>query len=328
LDIDVKELVKIDDIFDDGDVKKRLISKGNSTARADNTSEVFLNFRILNMHSGEVVYSTLGEQDFTTVFTDEETRDFEGLRNSGKCFKAYLDEYRLSRTLKNVIRRMKKHEKAEVMVRGDRYVKYGRDYEELKEKNLVGPVCELRYEVVLYSFTEDKNGFTMNISEKMFHAQRKKEIALQQYNKGNYKKSLKLFETINSYFDLGTFSEADKENIKPLQLSSLLNTSLILTKTEKWKQVIIVANKILKLDPVNIKAVFRKATALRNMSEFEDGIRLLINFKEKVESNAELKAKLDLQSLQDMENLLKTIKQAEKEYLKTQKNIYSSMFSH
>ena len=70
------------------------------------------------------------------------------------CFKVYLDEYRVSRMLKNVLKRMKKSEDAEIIVKGDKYIKLGVDYEILRDKKILSPFSELKYYVTVYNFVE------------------------------------------------------------------------------------------------------------------------------------------------------------------------------
>jgi len=155
----------------------------------------------------------------------------------------------------------------------------------------------------------------------------KKLVGLDQLSKGNYKKALRVFETINSYFDLGSFTPEEKENIKLLQISSLLNTSLILQQMEKWKEIILVVDKALTLSPDNVKLVWRKALALKNLQEFEESIKLLTDFSLKLQSDENLKNSIKDDNLQkDLDNLLNSTKQALNEYTKKQKTIYSAMF--
>jgi len=326
LKMNLENLVKIDDIFDDGMVKKRLITKGSSTAKADNNSEIFFNFKIVNNNSGDELYRSSPDFDKDFSFTEDQRKDFEYLRNSNQCVRVYQDEYKISRMLRQTIKRMKKMETSDIIVKGFNYIKYGLDFDALAAKHEVGLVAELKYTVIFYTFTEDKSGFTMTIDEKLFHAQRKRDIALQQFSKGNFKRSQKVFEIINSYFDLGAFSEEERLRVKPLQLSSLLNTSLVMMKLNKWKEVDMVAGKILKLDKNNVKAIYRKALALKHLQDYEQAKKTILDFKDILEKDLELKLKMDPQLLADTEHLLTSIKQTENEYIKKQKQVYSSMF--
>lgn len=51
----------------------------------------------------------------------------------------------------------------------------------------------------------------MTVDEKISHAQRKKVMGVKLIKEEkNYKKALKVFETINGFFDFGTFYDEDK----------------------------------------------------------------------------------------------------------------------
>jgi hypothetical protein len=329
LKVKVDDLVKIDDIFDDGKVQKRLMIKGSSTAKADNNSEAFFNYSIANLKTGDTLYKSYNTEKLPE-FTEDELNSMDFLRSAstkGDCVHLYLDEYKISRMLRQTLKRMKKNEVSDAVVKGNGYIKYGLDYDALVKANApVTPESELKYTIIMYNFTEDRSGFTMNVKEKLFHGQRKKEIALQQYKNGHLKRAQKVFETINSYFDLGTFTDDERNDVKQIQLSSLLNTSLIQMKLNKFKELLMVSDKILKLDPNNVKAIYRKALCLRHAQDYDQAIALINNFKENLEKDPELKAKVDASFLVDMDQLLGTITLAASEYLKKQKQVYKSMF--
>ena len=50
-----------------------------------------------------------------------------------------------------------------------------------------------------------------------------------------------------------------------MKISSLLNTSLCELKLKNWKDLLLTTNKILKIDELNAKAEYRKASALFNL---------------------------------------------------------------
>ena len=108
----------------------------------------------MNSNNGEELYSSYPSYEIECDFQREELKNIEFLRGCNMCFKAYLDEYRVSRMLKNVLKRMKKSEDAEIIVKGDKYIKFGVDYEILKDKNILSPFSELKYYVTVYNFVE------------------------------------------------------------------------------------------------------------------------------------------------------------------------------
>lgn len=98
----------------------------------------------------------------------------------------------------------------------------------------------------------------MTVDEKIEQSIRKKQMALDLIKGQNFRKALKIFKTINAYFDYGTFTQEEKEKMKPYQISALLNTTLCQLKQKEWKDLCGAAEKILILEK-NAKAIYRKA---------------------------------------------------------------------
>ena len=98
-------------------------------------------------------------------------------------------------------------------------------------------------------------------------------------------------------------------------------------KLNNWKELIIVADKVLKYDPTNVKALFRKALALKNLQEFEDAIALLDKVFKDLDTNEEFKKKVDEGMVNEFKGLQQSTKAAYNAYLKKQKNMYQTMFS-
>ena len=92
-------------------------------------------------------------------------------------------------------------------------------------------------------------------------------------------------------------------------------------KLERWKEVILVCDKILKMDPKSVKSIYRKGLALKHLQEFEKAISFLNKYK--IE-NIEI---LPDDALKDIDNLLILIKIDLNEYNKKEKNIFASMFA-
>lgn len=173
--------MEVEDIFEDETILKRTIVKGMSTSKAEDNSEIFLNYRIVDATTNQELYSS-GPVDLDQV--DEETRkelsNPATIKTSDKCVRLYLDEYRTSRMFKNVLKRMKKMERAEIRVKTFDFIKFGDDYEQLlKHPDILSrDPADLLYDVHVFFFVEGKNSFTMTLAEKMSHALRKKEIGL------------------------------------------------------------------------------------------------------------------------------------------------------
>ena len=157
---------------------KKNLQKGVSTAKAEDNSEIFFNYRITDKRTNTEIYSS-GPLDI-----DEEAKaqlsKTDTAREYDKCVTLYLDEYKVSRMLKNVLKRMKKMERASVAINNFRYIKFGEDYEQIaKHPDILSrESADLQYDIYLYYFVEGKNTFTMTMAEKMSHALRKKAIGV------------------------------------------------------------------------------------------------------------------------------------------------------
>ena len=57
--------------------------------------------------------------------------------------------------------------------------------------------------LVLRDFTEGKNAFTMSVDEKVYTAERKKEMGVVLIGQAQWKKAYKVFQNTNSLFELG-----------------------------------------------------------------------------------------------------------------------------
>ena len=90
--------------------------------------------------------------------------------------------------------------------------------------------------------------------------------------------------------------------------------------------MVTVADKALNVEPNNIKAIYRKALALKNLQEYESAIEILEKALQNIENDTELKKKIDGSMVKELTTLLTSTKTALNSYLKKQKNIYKSMF--
>ena len=145
-------------------------------------------------------------------FSEEEEENFAFLNDELKPLSIYLDEFKFSKVLKTALKRSKKGEVAEVICQDLKLVNKGMDLEALlksgeQPKTIV-------YLIKLYNFSEGKNTFTMTIEEKVDNAKRKKPIGLELIKLGQWKRALKSFENINTYFELGSFNKEELELIK------------------------------------------------------------------------------------------------------------------
>lgn len=92
-------------------------------------------------------------------------------------------------------------------------------------------------------------------------------------------------------------------------------------KLKKWKELVLVADKILEFDESNCKAIYRKGLALKELLEYEKADHCINEFLKKFSSTLSEETKKELTNLKgSVENLLVAYKNKEKK-------IFSQMFS-
>lgn len=116
VNIEVTSLQKIDDLFFDGTLLKKVIRKGNSTARAEDTSIVFYALQWLD---GDKV---VGE-DPNFSLEEEKLAVLETLPIRSH----YMDEFRVSPMMKKVLERTKPLEIAQIVCMSSSLMEYGED---------------------------------------------------------------------------------------------------------------------------------------------------------------------------------------------------------
>ena len=214
-------MIKIDDLFHDHFALKRQLLKGRSTSKQDSNSLMHFDMQIradskLIFDSWASKQEKFKEKPFPVNFSEEEEESFAFLNDELKPLSIYLDEFKFSKVLKTALKRMKKGEVAEVICQDLTLVNKGMDLEAL-QKSGEQPKTMV-YLIKLYNFSEGKNTFTMTVEEKVDNAKRKKQIGLELIKLGQWKRALKSFENINTYFELGSFNKEELELIKNVMI--------------------------------------------------------------------------------------------------------------
>ncbi len=93
-------------------------------------------------------------------------------------------------------------------------------------------------------------------------------------------------------------------------------------KMKKWKELVLVADKILAFDEHNCKATYRKALALKELQEYEKAFECINGFYNANEQNLEEESKKELM------NLNKIIEKLLVSYKTKEKRMFTQMFSN
>lgn len=106
-----------------------------------------------------------------------------------------------------------------------------------------------------------------------------------------------------------------------------MNTSLCMLKLEKWKQLLLVTDKILKLEKLNMKCVYRRAVALRHLQEYQESIDLLKNTMTEISNADPERKRTDKLQFKELEKLYAQVEVDQKTYEKNEKAVFKKMFS-
>lgn len=131
---------------------KKSLRRGVHSSKPENNSEIFFNYEIYDLKNGTKIY-TSSEKEID--LEDQIWKDIDTFRDSGLSYKCFLDEYRISKLLKNCLKMSKKMEICEISIfNPTRYLQYGDDYNEVIKYNKNIDQLQLKYIIKLYNFTE------------------------------------------------------------------------------------------------------------------------------------------------------------------------------
>lgn len=226
-----------------------------------------------------------------------------------KSFVFVVGEEQVSEGLEFCIKTMKKGEKSKFRITKPSL--YGRS-------DLLGAnqSKQLSYEVELVDFINPRERWDMLADEKIAYAENKRLEGNEFFKANRLNMAKKRYDVaidyINSDYD---FTKAeDKEQVKKIKAACYTNLAQVLSKEEKWKQVIEKATKALELEHNNIKALFRRGQAYYKVSDFDA-------------AHADVKKALELDpSNTALQQEITRIKAKLKEQEEKEKKVFAKMF--
>lgn len=195
-----------------------------------------------------------------------------------------------------------------------------------KEKSILKvkpPYCSTQYDseshveytVELLELEKEKSSWDMSFEEKLEIATRRKEEGNELFKQKKYERALKRYKKALDYFQNdSSLKDEEKKKASALKLPCYLNTAVCLMKTKSWKEVIENCNKALEIDPANVKALYRKGSALIDLDDWEQAKLCLEKALQHDPSNKEIK--------QEIARLRKKITEQNQK----DKKIFSGMF--
>ncbi|GFQ78239.1 peptidyl-prolyl cis-trans isomerase FKBP4 [Trichonephila clavata] len=183
--------------------------------------------------------------------------------------------------------------------------------EELK----IPPGADIKYEVTLLGVVKVKEVFEMNTDQKLARAKVVKERGVNLYKVGQYKAAVKQFKCVLQCLEKEPGADPQTADIrKELVKSAYLNISLCHLKTKQYSECSKYCGKVLAMDPVNEKALYRRAQAKMLFNDCSEAVK---DFNKVIELYPENRA---------ARHGVKTCLERMKQFNSKEKNIYGNMF--
>jgi len=190
--------------------------------------------------------------------------------------------------LEIAVESMKKGEIALVTIRAE--YGYGKEGNPAKH---IPPNATLLYEVELVEFQKAREAYEMEFDEKLEVAKRKKEEGNELYKKGKFQKANKKYKKAVRFFENDANLKEDQKKIaESLKIPCYLNIAACKLKIGDYQDVIKNCDDVLKVQPDNVKALFRKGQALNTLDVWDEAKQLLSRALELDPQNTDVKKEL------------------------------------
>ncbi|KAA8495813.1 Peptidyl-prolyl cis-trans isomerase FKBP62 [Porphyridium purpureum] len=241
-EIKLEKWMKVESVSKDGGVMKKVLSDGEGWERPNEWSVVVISARGWVSGHTDRVFMELKERN--SVVSNGELPD----------------------ALESTILTMKKGERALVSIAPEHGYKV---CAALKPEN-VSLDDALEIEVTLHSFEPAKQTWSMTFEEKLSEMKVKKQRGNELFAEGRYGLAIKLYERTASYLAYST-SELQPNmqvEVNLLLVQTNVNLAICHEKQNDFESALKFCRKALAIDPSNIKALFREATALIELEDY------------------------------------------------------------
>ncbi|KAF5831361.1 hypothetical protein DUNSADRAFT_13203 [Dunaliella salina] len=230
---------------------------------------------------------------------------------SGRDWKTPNEEL-VSEGLDTAVMKMKKGEKAEVVIRPP----YSYPEGHAGKKAQVPSNAVLKYNLELVDFVNAKESYEMDNDEKVAAGERLKEKGNKAYKESKLERAVRLYDQAMSCVSYDkNFPEGLRAKSGAIKKGVSLNLAAANLKLKDYREAIKNCDKALEVDPNNTKALYRRAQAFLAQGDT-------------VEAEQDVKSALLLAPKDpDLLALQKKLRAVMKEEAQKQKSLYSKMFS-
>jgi len=128
----------------------------------------------------------------------------------------------------------------------------------------------LKFEVELFGWKVERNEAAMSESERLAEAASSKAKGTEAFKSGEWSEAQELYADAAGLADFRFDEPAKAAEAKALRTSCLLNQAQCSLKLGDWRDCVASCTTVLSIDAANVKALFRRGTALTHLQEFED----------------------------------------------------------
>eukprot|EP01125_Pyxidicula_operculata_P001783 TRINITY_DN11621_c0_g1_i1.p1 TRINITY_DN11621_c0_g1~~TRINITY_DN11621_c0_g1_i1.p1 ORF type:complete len:359 (+),score=98.21 TRINITY_DN11621_c0_g1_i1:25-1101(+) len=185
---------------------------------------------------------------------------------------------------------------------------------ELKEGEDDG-VAEPQDGDVLPGYPVDSGLDMSNVAEVVAAAEKVRQIGNSLFSAGKFAEAVAKYEKAVRYLNAAETDDSNEESVKNAKLPCQSNAAMCYLKLNKYADALENCEKVLAVDPKNIKALFRKGQAQTGSKDFEDAIKTFREIEKIDPENKEAKREIE------------RVKKHHEALVQKQQKAYSRMFS-
>jgi FK506-binding protein 4/5 len=268
----------------DGSVMKKILQEGSDWEKPEEFSKATISY-VLKTKDGSVL----------------ETKN---------NFQFVVGEEQVVRGIDEAVVSMKKGEKSLLTIQPSRLMLDGvRVFESVTEA--------VQCEIELISFEKEKSKWSMSFAEKLDLANRRKSEGNELFQKGKYERAIKKYKVVLDLFEYdSSLKDDEKPKANELKTQCSLNSAMAHFKVKDFKESLSLCEKVLKNEPRNLKALYRRGITLIELDRW-------------YEAEKDLKKVLELDAdNKDAKKALAHLKHLRQEQNKKDEKVFKKMFQH